>query len=822
MTAGNHDAVNRSECNHWGMIMGVTDWNHIITCSLHDQSVVSLHTHLHIELFYMLHGQGSLLIGENGYEVQPNSIYIVPAQVPHAFKGAQPCLYARLELDPADLIRAAGEEEILLCESLEAYGVGQEALNQLRSLCLQMIRQELVQEPYADLHKRALSDQIMYLLLRHCSLQEEQSEGQGTAQENRITRIRNYILVHYNEPISLHDLAQYMYLSDTYLSKYFKNNLGQNFYSYLSMVRSEHAGIDLVRYPQRSTLQVAMDNGFPNVSSFNRHFQDHYHMTPSQYRKSELDKVCKERSDRNDELLKRSQTLIEEQIQELMPVPVINREIQCVADAADATPLTNNWGMIVNAGRLGDLLRSDIQEHILFLVHELHYQYVRVWDVFSDDRLYNLVDGRMDGPIYNFFKVDRIFDFLVRNHIRPFLELSFKPNLVLKNLDENILYEAREKVFSTLEHHDEFLKTLMEHLCKRYGEDEVNQWYLEIWWSRSDSLASFDDYLRLFEHTAEIVRQYAPGAHVGGAGFELISSTDLLKECLDQWSKAADQPDFLSIYAYPYTMYGRKRLLDGRRIQDKDYVCNWVRDVCDIKQHAGYGDTPLFVTEWNFSVSSRNIIHDSCYIGAYIIRNTIAMLGLAQSAAWWRGSDLHSEYYDNNSALYGGEGLLSRDGICKPSFYAFAFLNHMTGMVIGRGENYLIAKSSERSYRMICCNYQHPNIHYYQGEEDMQDPDQIQGFFTDAASLTMHIRIHGVTPGRYRIKTRRVNQEEGSVLDEWNKIRLESEGSTDDIAYLRNISIPRMLVQTIDCGQTLEFATVLKEHEIQYIHISRM
>ena len=41
------------------------------------------------------------------------------------------------------------------------------------------------------------------------------------------------------------------------------------------------------------------------------------------------------------------------------------------------------------------------------------------------------------------------------------------------------------------------------------------------------------------------------------------------------------------------------------------------------------------------------------------------------------GTDWVSSYIDTNKVLNGGVGLLTKDTIGKPAFYAFAFLEHM-------------------------------------------------------------------------------------------------------------------------------------------------
>lgn len=66
----------------------------------------------------------------------------------------------------------------------------------------------------------------------------------------RIKNIQNYIQANYQSQISLNDLAQRLYLSNAYLSKYIKKNLGMTFIEYLNNVRLFHA-VDEILYTEK-------------------------------------------------------------------------------------------------------------------------------------------------------------------------------------------------------------------------------------------------------------------------------------------------------------------------------------------------------------------------------------------------------------------------------------------------------------------------------------------------------------------------------------------------------------------------------------------
>lgn len=84
--------------------------------------------------------------------------------------------------------------------------------------------------------------------------------------------------------ITVSDIADYLEMSRTYLSKLFKNNMGISIKEYISNIRLQHAIDDLIMtdYP---IIDIALNNGFPNIKSFNSYFRKEYKQSPLEYRK---------------------------------------------------------------------------------------------------------------------------------------------------------------------------------------------------------------------------------------------------------------------------------------------------------------------------------------------------------------------------------------------------------------------------------------------------------------------------------------------------------------------------------------------------------
>ncbi|HHX36494.1 MAG TPA: helix-turn-helix domain-containing protein [Clostridiaceae bacterium] len=92
-----------------------------------------------------------------------------------------------------------------------------------------------------------------------------------------------YIDANFQKPISLDDLANHVYLSKSYVSKLFKENVGCTFIEYLNKVRIEHS-CDLLLTTDQPISEVALQSGFEDRSYFSKVFKRIMGLTPGQYR----------------------------------------------------------------------------------------------------------------------------------------------------------------------------------------------------------------------------------------------------------------------------------------------------------------------------------------------------------------------------------------------------------------------------------------------------------------------------------------------------------------------------------------------------------
>ena len=104
-----------------------------------------------------------------------------------------------------------------------------------------------------------------------------------------INKAKEYINNHYNEDITLSDVANYVFLSPAYFSRLFKKHGNENFSDYLMRVRIYKAAY-LLENTSMKVYSVAEKVGFKTLKYFYKNFKEKTGVSPSEYRISVLNR----------------------------------------------------------------------------------------------------------------------------------------------------------------------------------------------------------------------------------------------------------------------------------------------------------------------------------------------------------------------------------------------------------------------------------------------------------------------------------------------------------------------------------------------------
>lgn len=779
-------------------------------CMIHEECQ-NRHIHQNVELYYVLTGRMSITIDKQNYKLQKESLILVNANVPHELEIHGKSLAAVFKVSH-NFITDLTKNPLI---GFECYSGKNHAgpMEDLKGLFKNMLVYHMNSGCLERVKEYGYYYEILWHLLKYYSTWDMMQDDSSDL--SRLEEILGYIQMNYSRQIGLQDLADRFYLSVPYLSKYIKERLGMGFTDYLNEVRLQHAVDGLVN-TDHSVTRIAFDNGFPNLTSFNRVFRKNYFMTPSVYKKSIDEKHVKEKPA---DTSTKSAELLREYFEKN---PIMDagqgRYILAEADCGQTEAYCKNWMRVLNLGAAEDLQQFNIQEHLLSLKKGLNYQYGRIWSLFCKE---NCIDINADKA-FNFSKLDQILDFMLNNNITPFLDFGLKPKVITSNVSDRIVEQVRAGKFSGLDQYSRLIREFIRHCVRRYGVEEVENWKFEVWWNRQDldQTSMPRGWYDIFCIVCQCIKAYAPGARVGGFGFNIYDSNAAVENFLKSLDGQSIRPDFISVYLYPYNAVEDMRYGNDVLVSDEDFIEKELNQLRKLLKNYGLSEDMLYITEWNMSISSRNYLHDSCYKAAYIVKNVIASIGKTACMAYWGNTDRIAEYFDSVNCLNGAPGLLSKDGIRKPSYFAFEFLNRLGGNLLAKADHYIITSTNHDSYFIVSHNFQNVGIDYYLQNGENIALQQSSHFF-GKNNLCIDVKIGHAKPGKYSLRKYYVNQDAGSILDEWMRIGDIEVLDREEMEYLSSISIPHLKSETLQ-GENgvLRFKTELKANEIQLIHLA--
>ena len=350
--------------------------------------------------------------------------------------------------------------------------------------------------------------------------------------------------------------------------------------------------------------------------------------------------------------------------------------------AAATTPFPHFWEQMFGSGRANLMLRENWRDDLRAVHGATGFTYVRAHGILDDENGVYTEDEH-GNPVYNFAYVNQIYDGLLKNGVKPVVEISFMPKKLAFNPDalHPFWYKQNVSPPKSLERWDGLMTALGKDLVERYGVDEVATWYFEVWnepnidfWG---GVPRDKSYFELYAHTARALKGVSPRLRVGGPA---TAAADWVDSFL-AYTKANHVPvDFVSSHGYADdtidNLFPRDPAVPSDTPMD-DRVCLAVKKVRGQMNEAGMASTPLFWTEWNVQGQSQS--RDTTFVGPGLANTIRQCDGSVTMMSFWTFSDVFEEGGPGARPFDGSFGLRAEFGINKPSFYDFGLLHDAGG-----------------------------------------------------------------------------------------------------------------------------------------------
>jgi xylan 1,4-beta-xylosidase len=445
----------------------------------------------------------------------------------------------------------------------------------------------------------------------------------------------------------------------------------------------------------------------------------------------------------------------------------LTQEITIDAQAA-TRPFPHFWEQMFGSGRAVLSLRESYRRDLRAIKSVTDIRYVRFHAIF-DDEVGTYTEDAQGQPVYNWSYVDQIYDGLLDNGVRPFVEMSFMPRALAASLKPHAFwYHPLPSPPKDYAKWEALVYSFTKHLVDRYGVNEVSQWYFEVWnepnidfWTGEPAQAT---YFELYDHAARAIKRVDSRLRTGGpATAQAAWIPDMITHSVQQQAPL----DFVSTHVYGNDL-SKDVFGTDENIDRSEMVGRAVKKVYNQVKMSTRPELPIIWSEYNASYKNEIDVTDAAFMGPWLANNIRLCDGMTSMMSYWTFSDVFEEQGVIKTPFYGGYGLIAEGDVPKAAFNAFAML-HRLGDQRSQPEltNALVTRRADGTLAIAVWNYASPG--------------------TPGTVRNVHIAVNGVqgTP-HYHIEI--LDPAHGSALGAWQAMGSPVSPTREQYEQLRRIA----------------------------------
>ena len=255
------------------------------------------HFHPHYQLFTVLEGTGSRLIGDSIRPFEAGDTVFLGPDVPHLWRS-DAAYFEKESTQTARGIVLYFQEEFFGKEFLaktELHPVEQLLRESKRGIAYtgktrETIVRELDNLLISDGFDRIIGFLKLLNFLAHSTESQPITSNSYTntykvSETERMQKVHSYVWQHFKDDVRLGEAASLAGMSEAAFCRYFRARANKTFTDYVSEIRIGHAS-KLLLDTSCTISEIAYESGFDTLSNFNRNFKKFTQQTPRDFRKT--------------------------------------------------------------------------------------------------------------------------------------------------------------------------------------------------------------------------------------------------------------------------------------------------------------------------------------------------------------------------------------------------------------------------------------------------------------------------------------------------------------------------------------------------------
>jgi len=551
--------------------------------------------------------------------------------------------------------------------------------DELRHLLRQLLVVTLINHPsrYRLEAQRWLSEILLLLTTRFQQPARISQRSDNPGWSKRITQVVERIDASFTRRITLAEIAEAEFVSEAWLSRLFRKEVGVSFMQYITTLRLEKAA-DALRLTNRPLHQIALEQGFASTRMMSDLFRRYHQMTPREFRRlrQSASSGARIRPAINDSLFpvavdKLFSLLNEPETRGWEPSPLtLHQQQERVVDLRELTPRAaplRHTRVMITLRELDDLLREDVRRELENLDAQIPVHGIDISEPFLSSRLFA---SGWDDPLMAgyacWYNLHQIFSWLAEKKWTVLLHTGLTTRSDLLR---------------------QFLKQSINHF-----PPEVTAGWQFVWhWSAQ---ASDETRENVWQTQRAALREFLPKAKFGLWHRFAVSPLPLADEAIFQ-SRLLREADFLACPADANELLNLTELDPTRLAFTENYPVQKIRQIQSALRQQQIS-LPLWLLSWNTLTGNTRATNGWFFRGALLMHNLLGLSDQVWLAGFWLNSGLQGEARANDTLDTSSLALQYNHGLPRPIYWVLWLWQRLRGDVLVNDKNLLLLRHEDR------------------------------------------------------------------------------------------------------------------------------
>lgn len=381
-----------------------------------------IHWHNSIEILYVLRGSINVTIDTDSFKVLEKELEIINVDESHRIYSDEDNKVLIFHIDPYFFEKYYKDINNIFFYTNSTDDGAQEGeeYDLLRNFLAKLLCEAVQKIDDYDKEIESILIDLLYHLINnfHYLTYEKEELKEKTEQLARYHRISKYIFNNYDSNITLQEIAKKEFLSPHYLSHEIKYATGYSFTDLVNQTRVEES-VKLLLDSDLSISDISDEVGFSHVRYLNKNFKNYYGCTPLQYRKKNKLTEKELEAIKNIEILNLEDALeyLSSELDDYERFNYENKLWKIHVNMDDSLGEFNkDYSEVINLDDAFDLLLEDNKDILEEIQEELHFNYVRLENMFNSD-----MGVFPKADFYNWNKAKSVIEFLDYISLKPLI-----------------------------------------------------------------------------------------------------------------------------------------------------------------------------------------------------------------------------------------------------------------------------------------------------------------------------------------------------------------------------------------------------------------